>query len=121
MTTRLRDIKIGLASDQILEAVFDVALPAEAATAWVWTLNVDRQRIASGTAVLTHDADAAVLSNSNRTITLTFNIPASKTGDLAAGAYEYELVVDQGASHVVPVDGGSGLVSVQLPLGTAGT
>ena len=115
-----RDVYIGLDSDVVVEITKTIAFPDAAADGtWTWTIKMDKERVSGGTADLSHNADSAVLSNSNLTITLTFNIPDSETDDLSEGENEVEIISNDGSSKVLPWPETRGLVDVRLPLGTA--
>lgn len=114
---RYRDIYIGLDTDIILEIEKAEAFPA-GADAWTWTVKIDKERTASGTPDLSHDADSAVLSNGDKTITLTFNVPNTKTDDLEAGQNIVDIESDDGAGKELAWPEARGDVSVLQPLGT---
>ncbi len=117
---KYRDIYIGMDYDLVLVITKSIAFPAAAADGtWTWTLKIDKERTAGGTADVVHDADSAVLSNGDLTITLTFNVPKAKmVAPLEAGLNQIDIESDDGSDKVLPWPEARGPVRVLLPLGT---
>ncbi len=116
-----RDIYIGMDYDLIVEIESSASFPDAAADGtWTWTAKIDKERNASGTPDLTHDADSASLSADKLIITLVFNITAAKTGAAAvtAGMNEIDIASNDGSDKVLPWPEARGGVKVLLPLGT---
>lgn len=107
----------GLDRDLTVEITKTQAFDSGAGS-WTWTLMVDAARTDGGTPALSKAAASATLSNSDKTITLVFNLTDTDTDALTEGTNYVDVKSDDDAGKVLPYPDAAGEIEVAVPVGS---